>query len=97
MSWMTDSDRGVAGLLGAGALLLIAMLACLGWALVVGPSDAEVRQAAQADYCDAVQQWQEMAARGVPAAQRFGHPDYDHRADECTSYTSASGEQLAQQ
>lgn len=97
MEWMTESDRGVAGLLASGALLLIAMLACVGWALVVGPTDHQVRQAAQADYCDAVQQWQDQGARGIPESQRFGHPDYAHRADECTTYTSASGEQLAQQ
>lgn len=94
MNWMTESDRGVGGLLVGMVAVLIAMLALL-WGAIIGPTDGEVRQAAQADYCQAVAQWQAEAARGVPAAKRFGHPDYDDRASECTDYTSANGEQLA--
>ncbi|MDW5376805.1 hypothetical protein R6258_07710 [Halomonas sp. HP20-15] len=95
MNWMTESDRGAAGIVMGMAVLLLAMLALLVWAVIVGPTDHQVRQAAQTDYCQAVGQWNDMAARGVPAAQRFGHPDYDDRASDCTDYTSASGEQLA--
>lgn len=97
MNRLTESGRGAAGILLGMAALLIAALALLFWAALVGPSDHQVRQAAQADYCQAVAQWQDMAAAGIPAAKRFGHPDYDHRASDCTDYTSASGDQLARQ
>jgi len=96
---MNAIDRQSAGVVTGFAALAAAGALLLGYAAITQPTDAEVRRAAQADYCDAVAQWQDQAARGVPAAQRFGHPDYDHRASTCppTRYTVGVGEQLAKQ
>jgi len=73
----------------------------LALALAVLPDDQHQLEAAMwDDYCKGVAQWQREANQGVPAAERFGHPDYENTAHRCppaegASLTMTAGMRLA--
>lgn len=67
-----------------GALALAGIIAAMAALGAVSESDAEVRQQAQATYCDAVAIWRAEALRGIAPERRAGQPDYKGIADaEC--------------
>ncbi len=70
-------------LLNRAMWIAFVALVIAGWLWASG-KDAQVRQAATEEYCRGVAIWTAEEARGVPAVQRTGHPDYDEiAADAC--------------
>jgi hypothetical protein len=60
----------------------------------IGASDDELAQAQREDYCQAVSQWHDEAARGIAAEARFGHPDYHGiAAEQCPGMQPAASTQ----
>ncbi|SDF72006.1 hypothetical protein SAMN05216571_101373 [Onishia taeanensis] len=63
----------------------------LGLLLAALPDDQrQLESAMWRDYCQGVAQWQSEANQGVPASERFGHPDYDGKAHRCPPTEGAS-------
>ncbi|WIX32546.1 hypothetical protein QO259_17305 [Salinicola sp. JS01] len=76
MRLITSPLAGVAATITTLVVLTVASTDLL------GPSDYDVQLMQQARYCDGVATWRAEAARGVPPARRYGHPDYDGIAAE---------------
>lgn len=87
--------RDEKGLVYGMFALPVAALVLLTGASLAGPSEYEIEKARLADYCQAVDQWNDMGAQGVAPERRYGHPDYAHKAHLCNEYAAPHGGELA--
>ena len=95
-----DNHRAAKQVVMTFMALPVAALLVLAYS-VVQQQDVAMERAAHGQYCSEVSIWRAETARGIPAIDRTGHPDYRGIADQqCAgirpaSLTEASPRQLA--
>lgn len=81
MNHFEKTYRDASRVIVTTAVLVIASLMLVAWSFV-DSQDHAMEAAAHRQYCSEVSIWRAEAARGIPAVERTGHPDYNGIADQ---------------
>ncbi len=81
MNHFEKTYRDVRRVIVATTLLVIGAMLLVVWS-IVDSHDHAMESATHRQYCSEVSIWRAEAARGIPAVERTGHPDYNGIADQ---------------
>lgn len=81
MNHFEKTYRDASRVILIAAVLVITSLMLVAWSFV-DSQDHATETAAHRQYCSEVSIWRAEAARGIPAVERTGHPDYNGIADQ---------------